>query len=147
MRIVALEEHFTVPELVRRVPPDRIRDRGFPPPDASWGPQSQVETLAELGFPRLLDMDAAGISVQVLSLAGLGADLLDAAEAPALARAFNDALARPSCCCCKCSERTASCSRSIPRSARTGRGETFWTGLRFPRRTLRRSRMVMRTGF
>jgi hypothetical protein len=30
MRIVALEEHFTVPALVRRIDPDAIARRGFP---------------------------------------------------------------------------------------------------------------------
>ncbi len=30
MRIVALEEHFTVPQLVRRIDPDAIARHGFP---------------------------------------------------------------------------------------------------------------------
>ncbi len=94
MRIVALEEHFTVPDLVRRIPPEAIRNRGFPPPGSPWGPQGQVETLAELGDPRLRDMDEAGITLQVLSVAGPGADLLPPAEGPQLARDLNDALAR-----------------------------------------------------
>jgi hypothetical protein len=31
MRIVALEEHFNVPSLVRRIDPDAIARFGFPP--------------------------------------------------------------------------------------------------------------------
>ena len=76
MRVVALEEHFTIPDLVRRIPPAAIRARGFPPPDAPWGPASQTNKLRELGEPRLREMDEGGITTQVLSVAGPGADLL-----------------------------------------------------------------------
>lgn len=95
MRIVALEEHFTVPALVgQRIAPAFIARRGFPPPDEPWGPASRTDDLKELGQPRLHDMDRAGITVQVLSVAGPGADLLPPGEGPALARDLNDALAR-----------------------------------------------------
>ena len=94
MRTVALEEHFTVPDLVRQIDPATITRRGFPPPSTPWGPMRQVERLADLGPARLQDMDAAGITVQVLSVSGPGADIAPADQAPALARAFNDALAR-----------------------------------------------------
>ena len=93
MRVVALEEHFTVPDLVRRIPQEVIRARGFPPPEMHAGAQSEVERLADLGDARLRDMDAAGITLQVLSVAGPGADLLPPSEGPALARDLNDALA------------------------------------------------------
>ena len=94
MRIVALEEHFTVPELVRRIDPAAIVRRGFPPPSAPWGPLGQVGKLSDTGPSRLQDMDAAGISDAGAVGVGAGADLLPPEEAPALARAFNDALAR-----------------------------------------------------
>ena len=94
MRTVALEEHFTVPDLVRQIDPTAIVRRGFPPPGAPQGPLRQIERLADLGPARLQDMDAAGITQQVLSVSGPGADVAPANEAPALARAFNDALAR-----------------------------------------------------
>ena len=94
MRTVALEEHFTVPDLVRKIDPAAIVHRGFPPPSKPWGPLRQIEKLADLGPTRLRDMDAAGITVQVLSVSGPGADVAPANDAPALARAFNDALAR-----------------------------------------------------
>jgi len=94
MRVVALEEHFTIPSLAKRITPDIIVQRGFPPPGASWGPAVQADKLKELGAPRLKSMDDGGISMQVLSLAGPGADLLSPADGPAWAREANDTLAR-----------------------------------------------------
>ncbi len=94
MRVVALEEHFTMPALVRRIDPAVIARRGFPPPDQPWGPASRTDELKELGQPRLADMDQGGITVQVLSASGPGADLLPPAEGIAFARDLNDALAR-----------------------------------------------------
>lgn len=94
MRVVALEEHFIVPALVRRIDPALIARRGFPPPDVPWSPANRADTLAELGRPRLADMDQGGITVQVLSASGPGADLLPPAEGAAFARDLNDTLAR-----------------------------------------------------
>jgi len=94
MRIVALEEHFMVPELVGRIDPDAIARRGFAPPDVPWGQASKQQELQELGAVRLRDMDAAGITVQVLSVSGPGADLVAGEAGIALARDYNDALAR-----------------------------------------------------
>ena len=90
MRIVALEEHFSIPALIRRIDSGAIARRGFP--IGRWkGPDSQ---LADLGAERLGDMDQAGITVQVLSASGPGADLVDGAEGVSLAREMNDVLAR-----------------------------------------------------
>jgi predicted TIM-barrel fold metal-dependent hydrolase len=94
MRIVALEEHFTIPSLVKRIAADVIAKRGFPPADSGSGPAGMIDKLAELGAPRLRAMDEAGISVQVLSLSGPGADLLSPADSQAWAREANDTLAR-----------------------------------------------------
>jgi len=94
MRTVTLEEHFTVPELVRQIDPSAVTRRGYPPPGAPSGPLRVMERLADMGPARLQDMDAAGITTQVLSVSGPGADIAPADEAPALARAFNDALAQ-----------------------------------------------------
>ncbi len=93
MRIVALEEHFILPDMVRRIDAAAITARGFPPPGAPSGPMSRLDELAELGEPRLRLMDEAGITTQVLSAAGPGADLLPQAEGPAFASELNDRLA------------------------------------------------------
>jgi uncharacterized protein len=90
MRVVALEEHFAIPALIQRIGPDAIVRRGFPV--GRWkGPDVQ---LADLGAERLRDMDQTGITVQVLSASGPGADLVDGADGVSLARAMNDLLAR-----------------------------------------------------
>jgi predicted TIM-barrel fold metal-dependent hydrolase len=93
MRIVALEEHFTIPRLVSGISPDAITGRGFPAPGIVWSQTIKRDELAELGAPRLADMDASEISVQVLSVAGPGADLVAGQAGIDLARAYNDALA------------------------------------------------------
>ena len=95
MRTVALEEHFNLPDLSRRIDPAVLRQAGWPSagetPAIVHAPQAR---LAEVGAARLADLDAAGITVQVLSLAGPGADLLPGKEGIAFARDANDALAR-----------------------------------------------------
>ena len=91
MRPVALEEHFSLPSLVSRIDPALIRKRGFRPPDQVPAPHDK---LKDLGAERLEDMDAAGITVQVLSWSGPGADLLPGEEGISFARDANDALAR-----------------------------------------------------
>jgi predicted TIM-barrel fold metal-dependent hydrolase len=93
MRTVAIEEHFAVPDLVRRIDPGAIKRRGYrprtPPPD---GP-SPLELLPDLGDRRLQAMDEAGITVQVLSNSGPGPDLVPGPEGAAISRAMNDYLA------------------------------------------------------
>ena len=93
MRIVALEEHYTVPRVVAGISPEAIARRGFPGPEFVWAQTTKRAELADLGEARVADMDASGISVQVLSVAGPGADLVPGAAGIALARAYNDALA------------------------------------------------------
>ena len=66
MRIVALEEHFTVPRIVAGISPDAIAARGFPGPDFPWAQTIKRGELADLGDARLHDMDASGITVQVI---------------------------------------------------------------------------------
>lgn len=93
MRVVALEEHFTVPALVRRIDPAAIARRGFRArrnPTTGPGP---LELAPEIGEQRLRFMDEAGISVQVLSNTGPGPDLVVGADGVALARDMNDHLA------------------------------------------------------
>ena len=93
MRVVALEEHYTVPGLVRRIDPAAVRRRGFPGPDFVWGQVIKRNELANVADARLSDMDASGITVQVLSVAGPGADVVPGAEGITLARDYNNALA------------------------------------------------------
>jgi predicted TIM-barrel fold metal-dependent hydrolase len=92
MRIVALEEHYTVPAIVGRIDPGAIRRRGFPAPDVVWAQTIKRSELTQLGEARLADMDASGITVQVLSVAGPGADIVSGVEGIALARDYNNAL-------------------------------------------------------
>jgi predicted TIM-barrel fold metal-dependent hydrolase len=93
MRIVALEEHYTVPHIVAGISPEAVARRGFPGPDFVWAQTTKRNELADLGEARLADMDASGITVQVLSVAGPGADLVPGQKGIDLARAYNDALA------------------------------------------------------
>ena len=54
---------------------------------------SPLELLPEIGEKRLAAMDATGITVQVLSTTGPGADLLDGKDGVDMAREINDHLA------------------------------------------------------
>ena len=94
MRIVALEEHVTVPELMARLAPAALAARGWPRPDSLPARMAQAAELADAGPERLVDMDRAGIDVQVLSAGGPGADLLDPIEGLRFARDHNDQLRR-----------------------------------------------------
>jgi hypothetical protein len=93
MRTVALEEHFSVPALSRRIVQDVISRRGFRPRKITPGAPNPMELLPEIAEGRLKSMDEAGITVQVLSVAGPGADLLPGPDGIALARETNDHLA------------------------------------------------------
>ena len=117
MRIVALEEHFTVPRIVAGISRDAIDRRGFPGPDFPWAQTTKRAELADLGDARLADMDQSGITTQVLSVAGPGADLVPGQPGIDLARAYNDALAEA---CARHPPATAAspifpCSRPTPR--------------------------------
>jgi hypothetical protein len=93
MRVVALEEHFTVPHLVKRIDPRLIAARGFRPRKLAPGAVNPMDLAPEIGPQRLAAMDAAGITVQVLSNTGPGPDLVAGDEGIALAREMNDHLA------------------------------------------------------
>ncbi|HEY3818776.1 MAG TPA: amidohydrolase family protein [Polyangiaceae bacterium] len=94
MRIVGLEEHFNVPSLVSRIPASNIAARGWPSGDHVPAAMDHRQELPDLGAGRLRVMDEAGITVEVLSMAGPGADLLDGDRGIAFARDANDRLAR-----------------------------------------------------
>ena len=93
MRVVALEEHFTVPALVRRIDPGAISRRGFRPRKTPANGPNPLELLPDIGERRLKSMDETGISVQVLSNSGPGPDLVPGPDGVAMAREMNDHLA------------------------------------------------------
>jgi uncharacterized protein len=93
MRVVALEEHFTVPALVGRIDRDAISRRGFRPRNLPKTGPNPLELMPEIGERRLQSMDETGISVQVLSNTGPGPDLVPGPEGIAIAREMNDHLA------------------------------------------------------
>lgn len=86
MRIVALEEHIGFPEMVERLPKEV---RGNPSPVL----QRLQPKLADITGERLKSMDETGITMQVLSVDGMGAQLLSAEEGPAFARQYNELIA------------------------------------------------------
>src|SRR6202051_3895952 len=90
MRIVTLEEHLTFPELTRHIPKGLMPGNSF---DRSPMMEKIAPKLADITGARLQSMDQNGISVQVLSVAGAGADLLKAKDGPAFASQYNDAIA------------------------------------------------------
>jgi hypothetical protein len=93
MRVVALEEHFSVPALVRRIDPDAIQRRGFRARRLPTDRPNPLEFLPEIGEKRLKSMDDAGITMGVLSNSGPGPDLVPGPDGVQIAREMNDHLA------------------------------------------------------
>jgi len=100
---IATEEAFATPEqlrLYRRMLTDgSIHDPGFL---SLWGFYLQspseratqiIERLQNIDSRRIADMDATGISMQILSLTSPGVQVFDAATAVSFARDSNDQLA------------------------------------------------------
>ena len=85
MNTIALEEHFVTPAFLKAT---SAYTQSAPPRMAQLHPK-----LLDLGAGRIADMDEASIDFQVLSLAALGFDALDATTATPLARDVNDELA------------------------------------------------------
>ena len=96
MRIVTLEEHFSLLE---------VGGRGAPPPPAVADAANMPAVIrgvggkiTDMGEGRIAEMDRHGISLMVLSKAGIhmgpSADMFEGDEAVAFARAFNDECAR-----------------------------------------------------
>ncbi|MDX3638477.1 hypothetical protein [Streptomyces sp. MB09-02B] len=85
MRVIAVEEAFSVPQAV---------------PSNMWGANAELggewfkelsARLADLTDQRLAEMEAGGVDVQVLSLTTPGIEVIDdPAEAVATARRVND---------------------------------------------------------
>src|SRR5229473_1900734 len=93
MRTVAIEEHFTVPALTRRIDAAAVSRRGFRKRTSPPSGPNPLELLPEIGEQRLQSMDEAGITVQVLSNTGPGPDLVPGPEGVAMSRELNDHLA------------------------------------------------------
>ena len=93
MRVVALEEHFSVPALVQRIDKGAISRRGFTARKTAPGRANPMELLPEIGEIRLKSMDEAGVTMQVLSAGGPGPDLVPSADGIVMAREQNDHLA------------------------------------------------------
>src|SRR5258706_5253544 len=93
MRVVALEEHFTVPALVQRFDQNAISRRGFRSRNPPTTDLNTLELLPEIGERRLQSMDEAGITVQGLSNNGPGPDLLPRPGGIRNSREMNDHLA------------------------------------------------------
>jgi predicted TIM-barrel fold metal-dependent hydrolase len=90
MRTIALEEHVTFPQLVDKIP-EEARNKHY------LGQSPAIQKLAgkldDINGDRLQSMEENGITMQVLSVAGEGADLLDATDGPAFAIEYNDVIA------------------------------------------------------
>jgi uncharacterized protein len=93
MRTVTIEEHFSVPELAKRVDQETMNRRGYAPRNPPKSGPSPLALLPEIGEQRLKSMDESGISVQVLSNSGPGPDLLPGQAGIDMARGLNDHLA------------------------------------------------------
>jgi predicted TIM-barrel fold metal-dependent hydrolase len=91
MRIITLEEHVTFPELTDLIPESILLNQSV---DQSAKLGKLASKLADVNSERLHSMNASGVSLQVLSVAGAGADLLDAESGLTFARRYNDTLAQ-----------------------------------------------------
>ncbi|AEU36818.1 o-pyrocatechuate decarboxylase [Granulicella mallensis MP5ACTX8] len=85
MRTIALEEHFVTESFLRAT--------GAYGKDLPAYMEALQPKLLDLGAGRIAAMDEAAVDFQVLSLAAMGFDSLDAATANALAQDVNDELA------------------------------------------------------
>jgi uncharacterized protein len=87
MRVVALEEHVSLPAFSAEL------ESAAPRPGSRGGAGAVRAELEDVGAMRLASMDANGITLQVLSVPGPGPVMLAPDAAPAFARRYNDALA------------------------------------------------------
>jgi predicted TIM-barrel fold metal-dependent hydrolase len=94
MRIVAVEEHFTFPDLLGRIDPATLNRNGWPAPGTDTFKAINPPALGDTGLGRIAAMDTAGIRMQVLSVPGPGAEIVSGPDGIAIAREYNDRMAR-----------------------------------------------------
>ena len=90
MKIIGLEEHIVLPELLAawsRMPGAEQT------PELGFGDAPVAQRLRDIGDRRLAEMDDQGVDVQVLSLTTPGVQNLASKDAVTVAREANDALA------------------------------------------------------
>lgn len=95
MRTITLEEHFGTPAFMK-VEGRHLKEQAHvvnSAPEVIAKVDKLIEKLCDIGDRRIAEMNAAGIDVQVLSLASPGVEQLDANEAVDLARDANDRVA------------------------------------------------------
>lgn len=89
LKIIGLEEHVTPPQFQAA-----WTRAGLPEtPEVGFGDSPVAQRLRDAGDQRVADMDDQGVDMQVLSLATPGVQSLAMAQAVAVAREANDALA------------------------------------------------------
>jgi len=91
-RLIAVEEHYATSRFLEVVE-HPLRYQTVKEPGRSWPGPTTLDRLVDVGDLRVEEMDAAGLDMQVLSLASPGVQQLEAAEAAAMAREQNDYLA------------------------------------------------------
>lgn len=92
MKIIAIEEHWTTDELDRALhaQPEDVRDDSL-----AWNERGDIPArLRDIGDGRIRAMDAAGVDMQILSLAPPGAHGLPTDVAIELSRDANDRASR-----------------------------------------------------
>ena len=89
MRTITLEEHFATPGFLDG-PGRDLKEQAR---QVGSRAERLMRDLCDMSEGRIAQMDAAGIGMQVVSLTAPGVEQLEAAEAVALARDTNDALA------------------------------------------------------
>lgn len=82
-----------LPEMTQRIPASIAVEAGWVPSGGHWGPGPLNQALGDIQDGRINAMNQAGVTLQVLSVIGPGAELLAGEEGVSFARDYNDRLA------------------------------------------------------